>query len=499
MGEALDQLHAKNQQIKNSVAKYSNSALWGQFDVSDPELVFDLKTFLAWVDTALMPSYEGKGEQALFSMEDEIVAYMNRSTAMVQGSKTLVFSLTRCPIYKQNKWRHQDCQNFKLTYCAYKVHVPSMGKDKEGNPKIEFKEKNLADIWLNNPNRRIHYETTFNTDPELKDDRFLNLWMGYRYSMKAIDEAAQYRSARNAAIEFLKFVYEVHCGGSWTYFVYFISWMATKMRNPAIKMSTAIALFSKTQRVGKGFCWNTFGYLFGQHYGTTTNSDDIIGRWTAFKDNKALIFLDEVSGGVDSRGPNAPEPPTSNFAVMNGIGFKHLFVGAKTLYSFPRLLTWVCAVKDQELTHAWQITSCNVASRSYGANPHLFRLSSKATGAEVARSRPSSRNKINAARTSLRTPRCAFPPLLTSWPPTTLRASPRTPRMRVFGSSCRARSMPATPVTSPRWPIRFPPTMKRATVAWPGSCSRAGNSPQTLVPRKSCPRLLPMRSNAKSA
>ena len=296
MAEALDQLQSRNKQAQTSVNKYTNTALWEQYDVSDPDLIFDLKTFLAWVNDALLPSFEGKGEQALFSIEDEIVAYLNRSTAMVLGTKTLIFTLSKCPIHKQNKWRYQDSTNFKTIYMAYKVTVPTMAKDKEGNPKMEMKEKNLADIWLNNPNRRIHYETTFEPDPTLKDSRFLNLWMGYKYSMKSIEEAARYRAAREAAIEFLKFVYETHCFGSWTYFVYFISWFAVKLRHPSTKMSTAMALFSKTQRVGKGYCWNTFGRLFGQHYATTTNSEDIVGRWTAFKDNKALIFLDEVSG-----------------------------------------------------------------------------------------------------------------------------------------------------------------------------------------------------------
>lgn len=294
--ELLDKLKERSQLTQASATKYSNTLLWDQYDPSDPDLVFDMKVFLVWFNNALLPSFEGKGDTALFTIEDEIVVYLNRSTAMVQGTKTLIFSLTRCPIYNQNKWRFQDVTNFKHHYMAYKVPIPNMAKDKEGNPKIEFKEKNLADIWLNNQNRRIHLETTFEPDRNIKDPRFLNLWMGYRYPMKAIDEAAQYRSARNAAIEFLKFVYETHCYGSWTYFVYLISWMAVKLRHPSTKMSTAISLFSKTQRVGKGFTWNTFGRLFGQHYATTTSSQDIVGRWTAFKDNKALIFLDEVSG-----------------------------------------------------------------------------------------------------------------------------------------------------------------------------------------------------------
>lgn len=293
------------EQIKKQEAyysKYSKEHLWQLSDPTDPKTVFDFTEFMKWLSNDLIPNYTKRDEEGLLRITDEIVFYMNYSNCFVNGSKPCYYILKPHWIYRdQNYWCPVSEEDFKKTYKVYSLKLPQSvekpNKDGTVTTTIKLVSTDLSKIYTKSAMRRQHQDAIFDpfSDPTDKfSPEHLNKWMGYRYSIKQMEESINDPVAVDTCIEFLKYVYHIHCAGSALIFRYLIDWFAIKMRNPGLKMSTALCFFSKRQRVGKGWTVNVFGHLFGQHFAQTNNQVDVTGRFTTFQDDTVILFLDEV-------------------------------------------------------------------------------------------------------------------------------------------------------------------------------------------------------------
>ena len=297
-----DELLKKSQSRLELLQKLKQRELWSLVDVTAKESVFDYVAFQEWWVNTVLPNFATKEDKELYALEADIVFYMNRSICFVSSGKPCYYVLKEHTIFKQNYWCPMTEDDFKKAFRAYKVPfpVPSHGEgEKSKGNKEKTRDRSLYDIYSKSDLRRVHDDVVFcpRESGETTDPRYLNLWMGYKYpvtGLLSMEEAAKDPRARGTCMMFLEHLYRVHCGSSKTLFNFVMDWFSVKMRDPGRKMSTTICLYSKKQRVGKGFTIGIFGDLFGQHYAQTTDSHDITGRFTTVTDNLVLLFLDEA-------------------------------------------------------------------------------------------------------------------------------------------------------------------------------------------------------------
>lgn len=280
--------------LVHNIDKYNDPRLWEDVDVTLPENCFDYQRFMGWWRTEVDRLHEYEDGEIMHHLEASIVCYMNKSICYIQGTnKGSYYMLKMHPVVKTTYWSPVVLETFRSTFMGYSVKLPK--QDKKSGETV-MANKSLFDIYTQSPYRRVHCDTCFDppVDGKPVDTNFLNLWTGYRWSPSQMEAAAQSREAQEVAIDFFKFMFEIHCQGSVSMFTYVMDWLAKKMRSPGTKMSTTITFYSSAQRVGKGWFINKIGHLFGKHYATTTRASDLTGQFTNYVDNLVLLFLDEV-------------------------------------------------------------------------------------------------------------------------------------------------------------------------------------------------------------
>lgn len=290
----IDEVIKMADNMATNVQRLHSSPIYLASDVTLRSTCFDFVSFTQWYAETLK-KYRSNADVDWHGISWEIASYMNRSICFVELDKPVYYVLSWHTIHKQTYWKQMLVSDFKTQFSGYPVTLISY-KKKDGVDVMCRKDTNLYDVYFNSPVKRIHRDAVFQplTETTEPDPTVLNLWMGYRWPVAQMREAAKCPVARQTCFDFFKLFFDVHCKKSPTLFNYCVDWYATKMRHPGRKLSTSITYYTKKHRCGKGWFVNHIGYLFGQHYSQTNNSDDVTGKFTSMHENVVLFFLDEA-------------------------------------------------------------------------------------------------------------------------------------------------------------------------------------------------------------
>ena len=149
------------------------------------------------------------------------------------------------------------------------------------NPKDPKKNKTVAKIWLESPDRREYKGIVF--EPALKEvPGYYNLWTGFAVSPRPGDWS-RYRGH----------IEDVVADGNATIARYILAWMARLIQEPGGRRPGTSIVLRGGQGTGKGVFVNIFGDLFGQHFLPVSHASQIAGRFNGHLKNKLLVFIDE--------------------------------------------------------------------------------------------------------------------------------------------------------------------------------------------------------------
>lgn len=216
-------------------------------------------------------------QRAKESNIDPWLEHLNRRYALVQsvGGRLRIAWETKDPADDRPVIEFLLVEGFTKAWCNQFVDITVQG------PKgSTIKQIPVGKWWIEHPNRRTYDTVTFY--PGRDTPGVLNLWRGFAYDAIPGDCSL-----------FLDHIKNVLCRGNQEWYDYLIRWMANAVQNPHLPGQVAVVMRGG-QGTGKGTFANHFGKLFGTHYKTTSNIDDILGNFNIMLHDAAVVFADEA-------------------------------------------------------------------------------------------------------------------------------------------------------------------------------------------------------------
>lgn len=158
----------------------------------------------------------------------------------------------------------------------------------------------LADQWWSHPKRREYAGLTFmpGKPPEIHSSNgserpYYNLFRGWPIVPKAGDCSL-----------FWEHVRKIICAGNAERYTYVRRWLAHAIQKPEQMPETALVLRGG-QGTGKGTLVNIYGQLFGAHFQTISQMEQLLGKFNAHMQEAILVFGDEVTWGGNKQSEGA--------------------------------------------------------------------------------------------------------------------------------------------------------------------------------------------------
>ena len=152
---------------------------------------------------------------------------------------------------------------------------------------VDQKQRPLGAYWFGHPHRRQYVDVGFY--PKGAPAGHYNLWTGFAVEPKEGDCSL-----------YLEHIRENIANGDVSAYEYIIAWMADVVQNPDNLVGTALVLRGQ-MGVGKGVFANQFGALFGKHYMSLNQSNQLVGRFNGHFKNAVLLHADEAFWGGDKQ------------------------------------------------------------------------------------------------------------------------------------------------------------------------------------------------------
>lgn len=175
--------------------------------------------------------------------------------------------------FDRTKIVRQSFGDFSNRYMNRRVKI---GTDKNGEPQY----MPMGKWWLQHP-RREQFDTMVFV-PGKETPGAFNLWQGFGCEARP-GECGLY----------LAHVKDNICSGVNLHYEYLLNWMAATVQTPDVPIGVAVVLRGK-QGTGKGVFTQTFGYLFGQHFLSVTNSKHLVGNFNNHLRDCVVLFGDEA-------------------------------------------------------------------------------------------------------------------------------------------------------------------------------------------------------------
>jgi Primase C terminal 2 (PriCT-2)/Family of unknown function (DUF5906) len=140
----------------------------------------------------------------------------------------------------------------------------------------------LAEIWFNSPQASRYTGIDFNpTQPPGENGTVWNLWRGFAVVPKP------------GSWELLKeHIFTNISSCNHEIYEWFLNWMALGVQKPGEVIGTT-PVMRGYQGTGKGVFANSYGALWGIHFITITQSEQVSGRFNAHFFGRRFIFIDE--------------------------------------------------------------------------------------------------------------------------------------------------------------------------------------------------------------
>lgn len=216
-------------------------------------------------------------DESLFQ-EDIRLDDMNKKHAFIQSvyGKPMVLCNIYDPMTDSYKEDFRDPNSIMMQYC----NQTAMAGDKV---------MELGRWWVKHPKRR-EYETVI-FDPNLPKEyrSCYNMWQG----MAVTPKRGSWRHTR-------KHIWKILCNKDKLKFKYFIKWLAWMIQNPGKPAEVAVVIKGK-QGAGKGFVFNQFVTIFGQHGMAISNAKHLSGNFNIHLARTVFLFSDEAYNAGDKQ------------------------------------------------------------------------------------------------------------------------------------------------------------------------------------------------------
>lgn len=140
----------------------------------------------------------------------------------------------------------------------------------------------LGKWWVKNTYRREYDTVIFDPTKPKEFNKCINLWEGF--AVKSYPGKWKLT---------LKHIYKVLANKDRTKFLYIIRWFAWMIQNPGEPAEVAI-VFKGKQGAGKGFIFNQFIRIFGQHGLAISNRKHLTGQYNGHLKLISFLFADEA-------------------------------------------------------------------------------------------------------------------------------------------------------------------------------------------------------------
>lgn len=198
---------------------------------------------------------------------------LNKDHAVVMvGGKCRVLTEIIDPLFGHKDVEFSRPEDFKAFYSNRYVEV-------------DRKTKPLGEYWFGHKDRRQYKNIGFY--PKEVPEGHYNLWSGFAVDARQGDCSL-----------FLEHIRDNIANGNTEVYNYIVAWMADVVQNPDRLVGTALVLRG-AMGVGKGIFANVFGSLFGKHYISLSQSNQLVGRFNGHLKDKVLLLADEAFWGGD--------------------------------------------------------------------------------------------------------------------------------------------------------------------------------------------------------
>jgi hypothetical protein len=197
------------------------------------------------------------------------------------------------------------CLRYKAAFCEAFANwtIDPCWIDPRSTGKPVQKPIKLVDLWLKSPARRGYPELVFDPSmrPQLQGDQKYNVFKGLAIDAQTAAAAASTASSAPSVQPVLDHIRDIWCRGDDTAYDYVLNWMALLVQKPWEIPGTCIFLFGE-QGAGKGAIMKLLGKIIGdKHYLPTTDSEDVVGKFTGQLQSCLLLFADEGTAAGNNK------------------------------------------------------------------------------------------------------------------------------------------------------------------------------------------------------
>ena len=148
---------------------------------------------------------------------------------------------------------------------------------------------NGGKVWLEHPLRREHRRVVMCPgEPPVTPDSDLNTWGGFAVKPEA-----------GSIDPFLGLLARLVPDKKERIFI--LRWLAHLVQKPAVKMTTALVMWSHQQGVGKNLLFECFAGIIGPRHSTIIGQSELEDRFNGWAADKIFVIGDEVSGDERQR------------------------------------------------------------------------------------------------------------------------------------------------------------------------------------------------------
>lgn len=180
----------------------------------------------------------------------------------------------------------------------------------------KVKSVGIVDDWEVNPNRNTYDRVIFEPHaklfrgcgckPVIKQGGEYNQWMGY---LANLDNSV-------SCEKILWHIENIWCSGDKEYYEYTLAWLAELFQHPE-KVGNPYLVIKSKQGSGKNIVIDkVICRLLGAHSISTSNKEDLIGRFNSHLGINVLLFLDEAIFAGDPRSKNLMKSLVNEFRVV---------------------------------------------------------------------------------------------------------------------------------------------------------------------------------------
>lgn len=269
---------------------------------------------------------EDYGTDALTTLQ----ALNEQYTWIAEAGKPRIINKEYDPVLDRDVWIRMTPYDFKEHYCNRAIERDTSKLSKNASTTIK-----LGQAWCEWPRRNSRKGIVFYPVDNYQDNRYLNLWDGFRY---------QRDLRKTGSWEHLKeLVFEITCDGNQESFEYVMRWMAFLVQSPWENPDVAL-IVRGAKGAGKGTLGNALCKMIGRHALHVSSGAHLTGRFNAHLQDLIFLFADEALLPYDKQAESTLKSlitePTVNIEkkgvdLVQGKNFLHIYMASNEKWVVP--------------------------------------------------------------------------------------------------------------------------------------------------------------------